>query len=326
MEPLLFRVSFSSVLVNFVFHSSEEDSTMRLTSFGCVFPLIACLLAGCATSAPVAPNQGVPLPRADREFRAAWVATVANIDWPSLPGLSTEQQQAEARRILDTAVNIGLNAIILQVRPHCDAMYRSLLEPWSSYLTGSQGKPPDPFYDPLEFWIREAHSRGIELHAWFNPYRAHLPQGGPVTDSSVVRRKPQLARKLSNGSYWLDPAIAATQQHSFEVVMDVVRRYDIDGVHFDDYFYPYGDGTFPDDSTWAEYLTGGGSLSRGDWRREAVNTLIRRVYQGIKKEKPHVKFGVSPFGIWRPGFPPSIAGFDQYGVLYADAKLWLNEG
>jgi uncharacterized lipoprotein YddW (UPF0748 family) len=292
-----------------------------LIIFSFIFSLI-----GCAVFKPVAKVELYDIPRAEREFRAAWVATVSNIDWPSKPGLSTEEQKREALAILDSAVSLRLNAIVLQVRPQCDAMYKSELEPWSYYLTGVQGKAPEPFYDPLSFWIDEAHNRGIELHVWFNPYRAHLPSGGEITDSSIVKRKPGLAKKIPNEMHWLDPAKKETQDHSFNVVLDVVRRYDIDGVHFDDYFYPYGDGSFPDDETWEEYQKSGGKLPREDWRRMNVNTFIERVYKGIKREKPYVKFGLSPFGIWRPGYPPSISGFDQYSILYADARLWLNEG
>ncbi len=265
-------------------------------------------------------------PRADREFRAAWVATVDNIDWPSTPGLSTEKQKTEALAILDTAARLHLNAIILQVRPHCDALYPSALEPWSYYLTGTQGKAPEPYYDPLGFWIEEAHNRGLELHVWFNPYRAHMAKGGPITATSIVRTHPTLAKKLPDGMYWLDPGLQATQDHSFTVVMDVVNRYDVDGVHFDDYFYPYGDGSFPDDDSWGAYTRTGGTLDRNDWRRANVNTFVERVYKGIKAVKPCVKFGISPFGIWRPSYPPSIAGFDQYNGLFADARLWLNKG
>ncbi len=283
--------------------------------------------SSCAVYAPaVRSGAARSIPPADREFRAVWVATVDNIDWPSKPGLSTADQQNEARAILDTAARLHLNAIVLQVRPHCDAMYQSDLEPWSYYLTGEQGKAPDPFYDPLTFWIAEAHARGMELHVWFNPYRAQIPRGGPVTATSIVQRRPDLAKKLPNGTYWLDPGKQEVQDLSYRVVMDVVHRYDIDGVHFDDYFYPYGDGSFPDDDSWAAYQSSGGTLSREDWRRDNVNRFIHRVYDGIKAEKKTVKFGLSPFGIWRPSNPPSIAGFDQYSVLYADARLWLNKG
>lgn len=293
------------------------------------------LIMGCAGYTPAPESKPLvkkpePMkreyPLVQREFRAAWVATVANIDWPSRPGLSTEEQMAEAVDILDTAQQVGLNALVFQVRPQCDALYKSALEPWSYYLTGYQGQAPDPYYDPLEFWVEEAHKRGIELHAWFNPYRAHHPQGDTIREYSVINTMPDLVRELPKGYYWLDPALRAVQDHSFNVVMDVVRRYDIDGVHFDDYFYPYGDGSFPDDEAWETYQRRGGELSREDWRRDHVNTFIKRIYDGIKEVKPHVKFGLSPFGIWRPGNPPSIEGYDQYNMLYADAKLWLNEG
>ncbi len=269
-------------------------------------------------------------PSVQREFRAAWVATVANIDWPSKPGLSTEEQQREAIAILDTAKNLNLNAIIFQVRPQCDAFYKSELEPWSYYLTGKQGIAPDPYYDPLEFWIEESHKRGLELHAWFNPYRAHHPVGGEVSKYSIIKRRPELVKKLKGGYYWLDPTKKSVQDHSLAVVMDVVKRYDVDGIHFDDYFYPYPtyneNEDFPDDDTWKEYKSQGGKLERGDWRRDGVNTFIKNLYKAIKKEKPYVKFGLSPFGMYRPNVPASIKGFDQYEVLYADARLWLNEG
>jgi uncharacterized lipoprotein YddW (UPF0748 family) len=285
------------------------------------------VLTGCSTFAPRTTEITATGPRIDREFRGAWVATVGNIDWPSKPGLSTEDQQREARAILDTAVALGLNAIVFQVRPHCDAMYPSELEPWSHYLTGTQAQAPSPYYDPLEFWVEEAHDRGLELHAWFNPYRAFLSRrNGEPPPTSIVNTKPYLVRKLQGNTWWMDPGHPETQEHSFNVVMDVVRRYDVDGIHFDDYFYPYGDGNFPDDTTWAMYQASGGNLSRNDWRRSNVNAFIERLYTQIKKEKPYVKFGLSPFGIWRPGNPPSIAGFDQYNGLYADAKLWWNEG
>ncbi len=293
-------------------------------------------ISGCAVFKPHKPTP-IPgpdmFPEVSREFRAAWVATVANIDWPSRPGLSADSQKTEIIAILDTAAALKLNAIVLQVRPQCDALYESDLEPWSYYLTGEQGKPPEPFYDPLAFWIEEAHNRGMELHAWFNPYRAHHPSGGPITEKSIVSRRPDLARRLRAGYAWLDPAMRPVQDYSYEVIMDVVRRYNLDGVHFDDYFYPYadyldpaGDGIFPDHETWEAYRKSGGKLSRDDWRREAVNQFIQRVYRGIKKEKPWVKFGLSPFGIYRPYHPLSIRGMDQYAVLYADALHWLQMG
>ncbi len=269
-------------------------------------------------------------PAALREFRAAWVATVANINWPSKPGLPTETQQQEAIALLDFLQQHHFNAVVFQVRPQADALYKSDLEPWSYYLSGTQGKAPSPFYDPLTFWVEEAHKRGIELHVWLNPYRAHHKDGGPISEQSIVKTKPELSLFLKEGYWWLDPAAKGTQDHSYSVAMDLVNRYDIDGLHFDDYFYPYPSYNlgedFPDDKSWKAYQQQGGKLSRGDWRRDAVNTFIERLYKGIKAAKPNVKFGLSPFGIWRPGYPAQIEGFDQYDQLYADAKLWLNKG
>lgn len=268
-------------------------------------------------------------PEAMREFRAAWVATVANINWPSKPGLSSEQQQKEAIALLDLLKEHNFNAVILQVRPQADALYESQLEPWSYFLTGKQGKAPEPFYDPLHFWTEAAHDRGLELHAWLNPYRAQHTSGGEISDKSVIRTKPELVVKLKNGMYWMDPSRKGTQEHATAVVMDILKRYDVDGIHFDDYFYPYDSYNngedFPDDKSWSAYQLDGGELSRGDWRRQSVNIFIKNLYEKIKAEKPHVKFGISPFGIWRPGFPESIRGYDQYDKLYADARLWLNE-
>ncbi|HOC49318.1 MAG TPA: family 10 glycosylhydrolase, partial [Bacteroidales bacterium] len=302
-------------------------------TFRVIAAVMAIAIAGCATQKKaVTGDPSGRTPGAEREFRAAWVATVANINWPSRPGLTVEEQKSEATALLDLLHRNNFNAVIFQVRPHCDAMYRSDLEPWSYYLTGEEGKAPDPYYDPLQFWIDEAHARGIELHAWLNPYRAHHPAAGPVTDVSIVRKRPDLVLKLEVENYWwMDPALKGTQDHSYNVVMDLVKRYDLDGIHFDDYFYPYPDYNnfkdFPDDQSWKAYQGSGGKLSRSDWRREAVNTFIERLYKGIKAEKPWVRFGLSPFGIWQPYNPPAIgSGFNQHETLYADAKLWLNKG
>jgi uncharacterized lipoprotein YddW (UPF0748 family) len=297
--------------------------------------LIVLIVQACATTKQTPTTkqlEGTPAaPHAAKEFRAAWVATVANINWPSKPGLPVETQKQEAIALLDFLKANNFNAVVFQVRPQADALYQSSLEPWSYYLTGVQGKAPNPYYDPLQFWTEAAHDRGLELHVWLNPYRAHHTVGGEVTDSSIVKKKPELVVKLKQGNYWwFDPSLKGTQDHGVNVVMDIVKRYDIDGVHFDDYFYPYpeyneGD-DFPDSVSYAAYQGAGGKLSRGDWRRQSVNQFIERLYKEIKAAKKHVKFGLSPFGIWRPGYPESIGGFDQYSVLYADAKLWLNKG
>lgn len=275
-------------------------------------------------------NLKVDLPRVPREFRAAWIATVANINWPSKRFLSTEDQKKEAIALLDLLKDNNFNAVIFQVRPSADALYKSSLEPWSYFLNGEIGKAPSPYYDPLEFWVEEAHKRGLELHVWLNPYRAHHSNGGQVTDASMVRKGSDYVVRLKNGMYWFDPSDQRTQDHAAAVVSDIVKRYDIDGVHFDDYFYPYatynGGADFPDDKTWNKYKANGGTLSRGDWRRDNVNRFIKRVYTDIKTEKNFVKFGLSPFGIWKPGYPAGITGSSQYDELYADAKLWWNEG
>jgi len=291
--------------------------------------LMTALVQG-AGSLPKPADGPPPIPR---EFRAAWVATVANIDWPSRPGLPVAQQKAELVRIMDHAASLKLNALIFQVRPACDALYASKLEPWSEYLTGTSGRAPSPFYDPLEMAVTEAHKRGIELHAWFNPYRARHPSAkSPVPANHVSRKRPEIVRTYGK-HLWLDPADPKTRKYSLDVIMDVVKRYDVDGIHLDDYFYPYkerdpqgGVLDFPDDQTWRRYRASGGNLSRDDWRRDGVNRFIEEIYKAKQAVKPHVKFGVSPFGIWRPKNPAQIKGFDAYAEIYADSKLWLQKG
>lgn len=272
----------------------------------------------------------VQLPEIQREFRAAWVATVANINWPSRGNYNSKSQKEEAIRLLDMLKNAKFNAVIFQVRPSADALYKSNLEPWSYFLTGKTGKAPDPFYDPLAFWIEEAHKRGMELHVWLNPYRAHHTAAGAVTSESMVHKMNDKIIKLKNGMYWMDPADETVQNHTSAVVRDIVKRYNIDAIHIDDYFYPYkdynGGADFPDYQSWKKYLNAGGNLSKADWRRAHINTFIKRLHTEIKQEKPYVKFGISPFGIWKPGYPTGIKGSSQYDELFADAKLWLNEG
>ena len=301
---------------------------MRFSSL--IFIVITVATSCTSTKPAIVHEKPAGVPAAMREFRAAWVATVANINWPSKPGLPVAQQKEEAIKLLDFLSTNNFNAVIFQVRPQTDALYESNLEPWSYYLTGKQGQPPSPYYDPLSFWVEEAHKRGIELHVWLNPYRSHHKDGKEISDQSIVKKRPELNVFLKEGYWWMDPAQKGTQDHSTAVVMDLVNRYDIDGVHFDDYFYPYpsynGGADFPDSVSWNAYVASGGKLSRGDWRRNAVNVFIEGLYSKIKAAKPHVKFGLSPFGIWRPGYPESIGGFDQYEQLYADARLWLNKG
>jgi uncharacterized lipoprotein YddW (UPF0748 family) len=290
--------------------------------------LSATLFAAGTTYVPT----DVTPPKPPREFRGAWIATVANIDWPSKPGSSVTEQKAELIALLDHAVQLKLNAIIFQVRPSSDAMYASPIEPWSEYLTGTMGKAPTPFYDPLAFAVVEAHKRGLELHAWFNPFRArHFASKSPVALNHISRTHPELVRKFGD-QLWFDPGEPAAREYALRVVMDVVQRYDVDGVQFDDYFYPYPEKdamghelNFPDDASWQKYGVPSG-LSRDDWRRANVNQFIQSVYHSIKAIKPWVKFGISPFGIWRPGFPRQIQGLDAYAKIYADSRLWLASG
>ena len=290
---------------------------------------------------PAAPTQtgegyrpvSVTPPPPAREFRGAWLATVANKDWPSKPGLSVAEQKAELVALLDRAVQLKLNAIIFQVRPSCDAMYASTLDPWSEYLTGTMGNAPVPFYDPLAFAVQEAHRRGLELHAWFNPFRALHPQTkSPVAPTHIARTHPELIRHYGE-QIWLDPGEPYVRQYVLRVVMDVVKRYDVDGVQFDDYFYPYPEKDaagrqleFPDAPTWMRYGAGDGYANRDDWRRANINRFVESVSKSIKAMKPWVKFGISPFGIWRPMNPPQIRGLDAYATLYADSRLWLMNG
>lgn len=287
---------------------------------------------------------GAMPPAAPREFRAAWVSTVANIDWPSRPNLPADKQQAEAIAILERARALNLNAIVLQVRPAADAIYASNIEPWSEYLTGIQGQPPRPLYDPLQFWIKEAHARGMELHAWFNPYRARQTVGKATAPNHISRTQPGVVKSYGK-LQWMDPGEDAASKQTLDVVLDVVRRYDIDGVHVDDYFYPYPidaagadngalDGKaasreldFPDWASWQRYVNSGGKLDRASWRRQNVNKLIEAMYTGIHREKSWVRFGISPFGVGRPDRRPvGIVGFSQYDKLYADVETWLDNG
>ncbi len=306
---------------------------LTLPGFAAFLLLLLSANIGRAEPKPVLyiPSRILP-PAPHREFRAGWVASVANIDWPSKPGLPVATQKAELIALLDRAAELRLNAIVFQVRPACDALYASKLEPWSPYLTGVMGKPPEPFYDPLAFAVAEAHQRGLELHAWFNPYRALHPSSKvPLSPNHISRTHPELVREYGE-FLWLDPGERAVQDYSLRVVMDVVKRYDIDGVHFDDYFYPYKvkdaqnqKVDFPDAASWKRYGASG-SLSREDWRRDNVNRFVERVYQAIKATKPWVKFGISPFGIWQPGHPAQIVGLNSYEELYCDSRKWLMNG
>lgn len=276
------------------------------------------------------PSEPPPVPR---EFRGVWVASVGNIDWPSQAGAPVARQQADLRALLDLAVRVRLNVVILQVRASADALYASPLEPWSEYLTGRMGQVPSPRWDPLQFACDEAHARGLELHAWINPFRARYSKtlSAPSADH-LVNRHPEWIVRYGN-LRWVDPGHRAARDHVLKVVADIVGRYDVDGFHVDDYFYPYpergSDGNwmdFPDGASFARYRSSGGRLDRGDWRRDNVNQFVEALYARVHQVKPWVKVGISPFGIWRPDFPSGIRGLDQYAALFSDSRKWWNEG
>ncbi len=258
------------------------------------------------------------------EFRGAWIATVVNLDWPSNPGLSTSTQQKELTKLLDELKSAGINAVIFQVRSECDAMYESPFEPWSFWLTGKQGKAPNPYYDPLEFAIAEAHKRGMELHAWFNPYRASREIGNyALADNHILVQRPEWII-AKNKIRILNPGVPEVRDYIITVVMDIVRRYDVDGIHYDDYFYPYPPNTvnYSDDND-AFNADPRGFSNRGDWRRDNINLFVKNLGDSVRAAKPWVSYGVSPFGIWRNNVPSGIQGMDAYNSIYADAKTWL---
>lgn len=273
----------------------------------------------------------VPEPR--REFRAAWIATVHNLDWPSTYTLSPQQQRAEMIQLLDLAAATGLNAVIFQVRTECDAFYKSSLEPWSFFLTGQMGVAPSDGYDPLAFTIQEAHRRGIELHAWFNPFRASATERSPKSSKHISKTHSSLM--LASGTMkWGNPGSEFIRQRAIDVMVDVARRYDVDGIHIDDYFYPYPKTTggkvydqFDDSASFRAYQAKGGKLNVRDWRRSNINSFVSSLYSSIKSTKSSVDVGISPFGIWRPGYPSTTkAGLDAYDHIFADSRYWLNQG
>lgn len=281
-----------------------------------------------APEAPEAPILPVAAPRhvdleLPRELRGAWVPTVANILWPSKPGLSERAQRDELARIVSVAADTGLNAIFFQVRPEADALYRSPIEPWSSFLTGRQGE--DPGWDPLATLLRLAHDRNVEIHAWLNPYRAASDASRGRAGDHVSLRRPRLVHRYG-GLLWMDPGVPEVREQLVSVVRDLARRYPLDGLHFDDYFYPYPDGKkpFPDDPSWKAH--GRGHTDRGAWRRDNVNRAVEAVSAACAEERPALRFGISPFGINRPGQPEGIRGFDQYTGLNADPLHWMESG
>jgi len=260
-----------------------------------------------------------------REFRAAWVATVENLDWPSTQGGNSDVQKAQLTALFDELQKANINVVIFQVRAECDAFYASNYEPWSKYLTGVQGTPPSPLYDPLQFAIEEAHKRGMELHAWFNPYRAVKTVGSfPIAGNHVATLHPDWVIQISTFKF-LNPGLPAVRQYVIRVIMDVVSRYDIDGVHMDDYFYPYPSNNITNQDTATFRLYSRGFTNVDDWRRDNVNILIKALSDSIHAVKPFAKLGISPFGIWKSGTPSGISGLSAYDDIYCDAIAWLQQ-
>ncbi|MET9363557.1 family 10 glycosylhydrolase [Streptomyces sp. NPDC006632] len=263
-----------------------------------------------------------------REFRGVWLATVANRDWPSRPGRGAAAQRAELLAHLDTAVERRLNAVVFQVRPTADALWDSPYEPWSQCLTGVQGR--DPGWDPLGTAVQEAHRRSLELHAWFNPYRvAYHTDPTRLVATHPARVHPDWVVPYG-GKLYYNPGLPEVRRFVEDAMLDAVRRYDVDGVHWDDYFYPYpvAGESFDDDEAYARY--GGGFGDRAAWRRDNIDLLVRETAARIKEIRPRVRFGVSPFGVWRnaasdPLGSATKAGAQTYDDLYADTRGWVRE-
>lgn len=263
------------------------------------------------------------------EFRAAWIATVENIDWPSKKNISVDSQKIEYINLLNMHQQNGLNAVIVQIRPVTDAFYPSPLEPWSEYLTGKQGRPPAEYYDALGFMINETHKRGMEFHAWCNPYRAEFAVGkSSIAPTHITKLHPEWFVTYGTTRYF-DPGNKEAQKFVVNVIRDVVRRYDVDAIHFDDYFYPYriAGKEFPDSISYSKY---GNGLTKDDWRRSNVDSVIVMLSRAIKQENKYCRFGISPFGVWRnknkdPEGSDTKAGQTNYDDLYADILLWLRQ-
>ena len=291
---------------------------MRVKSLLCVFFLL--LMAG-GVFAQVQTGSAYP----KREFRAAWIQSVNG----QFRGMPTEKLKQNLIGQLNSLQKAGINAIIFQVRPEADALYASRLEPWSRFLTGVQGKAPEPYWDPMQFMIDECHKRGMEFHAWINPYRTKTTLKSELAPNHVYNIHPEWFVTYGDQLYF-DPALPESRRHICMVVSDIVSRYDVDAIHMDDYFYPYPikGKDFPDDASFAGF--GGGFSNKGDWRRSNVNVLIKKLHETIREIKPWVKFGVSPFGIYRNESSDPLGsktkGLQNYDDLYADVLLWAREG
>lgn len=269
--------------------------------------------------------------RTQKEFRGAWISSVYNLDWPSSKGLGIQQQKDEYTALLDELERTGINAVMVQIKPAADALYPSQHAPWSEYLTGTQGKSPG--YDPLKFMIEETHKRDMEFHAWFNPFRVttNTDKTDKLDPKNPAKQHPEWVLKYG-GKLFLNPGLAAVRTYVKKTVLEVVKNYDVDGIHFDDYFYPYPDANenpIPDHAAYEPYKKT--YPNKADWRRHNINLMIKDISIGIKNIKPEVEFGISPFGVWRnssidPKGSQTKAGITSYDSLYADTRYWAYTG
>ncbi len=266
-----------------------------------------------------------------QEFRGVWVATINNIDWPSAPGLPVEQQKKELTDLIERVERFNLNAVFFQVRAAADAFYASETEPWSYFLTGRQGKPTEPFFDPLAYLTELCHAKGIEIHAWFNPFRVRNVGYYDLAKNSFAAKNPKYIHDFDNRKFF-DPGFPQVRDHIIEVILEVVRKYNIDGVILDDYFYPYPvrGKNFPDSKTFVQYGKGFYPKRLKDWRRNNIDLFISELHDSIKNAKPSLRFGISPFGVWRnrsddPNGSPGIRGTTSFDDLYADVYKWLSQ-
>jgi uncharacterized lipoprotein YddW (UPF0748 family) len=315
----------------------KKPTPFRLIS-GCFFSLAMLAYFSCVSLKPGGAGQqglaakSVPESEPAQEFRAVWVATFMNIDWPSSQNLDIPSMKAQSSLMLDQAAAMGLNAVFLQVRPCGDAFYKSALVPWSSYLSGEQGRAPADDFDPLQYWVEGAHKRNMQLYAWLNPLRVGAPSIKAYADTSPAAQAPDWVLPLGDKAYvWLDPGRDETRAYLRAVLRELISNYTVDGVVIDDYFYPYPEQypslpDFPDNSSYNAYLSAGGKRAKADWRRENVNALVYSLYSEIKADNPALRFGISPAGIWRPDNPSGVRGRDAWAESYADSSLWLEQG
>jgi uncharacterized lipoprotein YddW (UPF0748 family) len=295
----------------------------------CFLALLSLSMGACHAQPPETTPSYTPIPP-KREFRGVWIATVHNIDWPSQKNLTSAQQRREFSEVLDFHKGLGLNAVFVQVRAAGDAFYAKSKEPWSEWLTGQQGLAPSPFYDPLEFMVEESHKRGMEFHAWLNLNRLTHKTAKSVSPLNLSRTKPDWILTY-DGMKLFNFGLPEVRQYIVDMTVNIARHYDVDGIHFDDYFYPYtvAGQVLRDDATYQKY--GAGFKNKNDWRRNNIDQLVQAIHLALEKENPRLKFGISPFGVWRnrrddPNGSDTYGGQTSYDNLYADTRKWLQEG